>query len=221
MGAQVRYIGRRWWVLGRRVMDEQVLDGEGGTTGRVTLALSAAAAGDGEAAAEVLSQVYDALRAIARAQMQSERNDHTLQATALVHEAYMRLVGSGPVEWGSRAQFYFAAGEAMRRILVERARGRGRLKRGGDGKRPASRVPLAELNLAAEPDSEQIVMLDDALRRLEEEDRQAAAVVRLRFFAGLSIAETAQALGVSTSSVDRDWAFARAKLHRMMRDAAE
>ena len=202
-------------------MDEQVFEGAGEPSGRVTLALSAAAAGDGDAAAEVLAQVYDALRAIASAKMQGERNDHTLQATALVHEAYMRLVGSGPVAWGSRAKFYFAAGEAMRRILVERARARGRLKRGGDGKRPPARVPLAELNLATEPDSEQIVMLDESLRRLEKEDRQAAAVVRLRFFAGLSIAETAEALGVSTSSVDRDWAFARAKLHRMMRDAGE
>lgn len=199
-------------------MDQRTAGGDG-DVGRVTRALGAAASGDTGAMAEVLALVYDSLRGMAQARMRGEKNDHTLQATALVHEAYMRLLGGAPVAWQSRAHFYFAAGEAMRRILVERARARARLKRGGDGKRPAVRVPLAELNLADEPDSEQMLMLDEALCRLEKEDQQAAAVVRLRFFAGLSVADAAQALGVSTSTVDRDWAFARAKLHRMMREA--
>lgn len=200
-------------------MLESAREGEAGRAERVTVVLGAAASGDAAAAAEVLALVYESLRGIARARMRGEKKEHTLQATALVHEAYLRLLGGGAVSWDSRAHFYLAASEAMRRILVERARARARLKRGGDGKRPPVRVPLSDLNLTQEPDSEQILMLDDALRRLDQQDKQAAAIVRLRFFAGLSVADTAQALGVSTSTVDRDWAFARATLHRMMREA--
>jgi len=173
-----------------------------------------------DAADELLPMVYAQLRAIARQRMAEERREHTLQATALVHEAYLRLVGSGQVRWASRAHFCVAAAEAMRRILVEHARARGRIKRGGDSRgRPARRVPLNVLDLAASMDSEDVVMFDEVFRRLEKEDPGAAQVVRLRFFAGQSVDETAAALGVSPSTVDRDWAFARAWLYRAMEGA--
>jgi RNA polymerase sigma factor (TIGR02999 family) len=179
--------------------------------------LTAAAAGDREAAERLLPLVYAQLRAIAQQRMGEERRSHTLQATALVHEAYLRLVGNGEVMWSSRAHFYIAAAEAMRRILIEHARARGRIKRGGDADgKPARRMPLSVVDLAANTDSDDVLMLDEVFRRLEEEDPDAAQVVRLRLFAGLSVDETAAALGVSPSTVDRDWAFARAWLHRAM-----
>jgi RNA polymerase sigma factor (TIGR02999 family) len=169
--------------------------------------------------AELLPLVYEQLRAIACARMAGERRDHTLQATALVHEAYLRLFkndGDGAL-WSSRAHFFAAAAEAMRRILIEHARSRGRVKRGGDGRgRAARRQPINLLDLASENDPDEILMLDEAIQRLEREDPDAAQVVRLRFFAGLSIDDTARVLGVSPSTVDREWAYARAKLHRMM-----
>lgn len=185
----------------------------------VTELLREASAGGRSAAEELLPLVYEQLRRTAQKYLGQERVEHTLQATALVHEAYARLVGDERVEWRDRAQFYFATAQAMRRILIEHARARAALKRGGDGKQAARRVPLGSLDLAAPPDSEQIMMLDEALRRLEAEDAQAARVVHLRFFAGLSVDETASALGVSPSTVDREWAYARARLHRAMLNA--
>lgn len=184
---------------------------------RVTLALGACDSGDPAASAELLALVYEGLRHLARHRMASERAGHTLQPTALVHEAYVRLVGNGPVAWQSRAHFFAAAGEAMRRILVERARARARLKRGGDGRSAPVRTAISELNLATEPEPEIMLLLDEALDQVERDDPQAAAIVRLRFFAGLSVEEAAQALGVSPRTVDRDWAYARARLHRLMR----
>lgn len=181
-------------------------------------------AGEGSATAinELLPMVYEQLRRTAQKLLAQERKDHTLQATGLVHEAYARLVGGAAIDWKDRAQFYFATAEAMRRILVEHARSRARIKRGGDGQRPMQRVPLDGVDRDAavglDIDPEQILMLDGALRRLEEEDRQAADVVRLRYYAGLSVAETAAALGVSPSTVDREWAYARARLHRWMQE---
>jgi RNA polymerase sigma factor (TIGR02999 family) len=168
--------------------------------------------------AALLTLVYDQLRKIAQQRMNDERGDHTLQATALVHEAYLRLVGDQPLEWDSRAHFFAAAAEAMRRILVEHARARNRLKRGGDADgRPSRRVPIRLLDLADEQaDPEEILMLDDALRRLESEDPNAARVVRLRFFAGLTGDQAAAALGVSPATVDREWTYSRARLHRLM-----
>ncbi len=172
----------------------------------------------GQPAADLLELVYSQLQKIAQQRMSEERRDHTLTATALVHEAYMRLVGGQPVAWDGRAHFYTACAEAMRRILIEHARARGRIKRGGDqAGKPAARVPLSLLDLAAQDDPEEIVMLDDAVRRLEAEDPDVAAVVRLRFYAGLSVDEVALALGVSSSTIDRDWAWARAWLHRDLR----
>lgn len=164
----------------------------------------------------ILPLVYDQLRSIAQQRMNEERSGHTLQATALVHEAYLRLIGDQPIAWAGRAHFFAAAAEAMRRILIEHARGRARLKRGGDESTARKRLPLSVVDLAGEDDPQEILMLDDAICRLEEEDPDAARVVRLRFYAGLSVDETAAALGTSPSSVDREWAYARARLHRLL-----
>lgn len=183
-----------------------------------TVLLSATAAGDGTAAERVLPLVYEQLRRAAQLQMAGERTGHTLTATALVHEAYARLMSGSATPPGTRAQFFKAAAEAMRRILVEHARARARVKRGGDGRgRPAIRVPLRVADLVeVERDPEEILRLEEALRRLEGEDEDAAAVVRLRFFAGLSGDQTAEMLGLSPSTVDREWAYARARLFRLM-----
>jgi RNA polymerase sigma factor (TIGR02999 family) len=179
----------------------------------VTRVLAAIECGDACAADQLLPLVYDQLRVIARQRMAQERAEHTLQATALVHEAYLRLVGGQQVKWVDRAHFYFAAAEAMRRILVEHARKRKRIKRGGDWRR----APVSVASLEAEGDFQEIVAVDDAIGRLEEEDPQAGKVVRLRFFAGLSVDDTAQALGLSSRTVARDWAYARAWLHDALR----
>ncbi len=163
----------------------------------------------------LLPLVYDQLRAVAQRALVAERPDHTLEATALVHEAYLKLVGEREIPWASRAHFYVAAAEAMRRILLDHARARGRVKRGGG----RARLTLSDVtDLATKPD--EIVRFDDAFRRLERESPEAAAIVRLRFFAGLSVEQTAEALGVSTSTVDRRWAFARAWLYQAFRDGA-
>jgi len=164
----------------------------------------------------LLPLVYDQLRAVAQRALAAERPEHTLQATALVHEAYLKLVGEREIPWASRAHFYVAAAEAMRRILIDHARARGRVKRGGGGGGRA-RLTLSDVtDLASKPD--EIVRFDEAFGRLEGESSEAAAIVRLRFFAGLSVEQTAEALGVSTSTVDRRWAFARAWLYRALRD---
>jgi len=170
------------------------------------------AAGDGGDAQELLPLVYDHLKSIAGARMQSERAGHTLQATALVHEAWMRIAGGADVAWTDRAHFYAVAAEAMRRILIEHARARGRVKRGGG----LRRQPLSVIDLAAEADSDEILALDEAIGRLEEQDARAAKIVRLRFYAGLSVDETALALELSRRTVMREWAFARAWLYRTL-----
>jgi len=166
----------------------------------------------GVVAGDLLPLVYDELRELARCRMAAEGSQHTLQATALVHEAYLRLAGSGGARFANRAQFFHAAAEAMRRILIEHARRKGRLKRGG-GRRPP---PMNILDLAADSDPEQILALDEAVRRLKDERPSAATAVRLRFYAGLSIDETAEAMGISPRSVDREWTFARAWLFRSL-----
>ncbi|MBI1967272.1 MAG: sigma-70 family RNA polymerase sigma factor [Gemmatimonadetes bacterium] len=163
----------------------------------------------------LLPLVYDELRALAKAQLRHERPDHTLQPTALVHEAYLRLLGSTQPPWNDRQHFFRAAAEAMRRILIEHARKRGRVKRGGK----RVRVELSGVDLASDQDLDQVLALDDAFRRLEEQDPEAADVVRLRFFAGLSVEETAQAMGLSERTVKREWAFARAWLYDALRDS--
>ncbi len=172
---------------------------------------------DADRVANLLPLVYDQLRAIAERALSSERPDHTLQATALVHEAYLRLVGDRVVPWSSKAHFYVAAAEAMRRILIDHARSRGRVRRGG-GRAKVSLVSVADL---AASDSAEIMGFDEMFRRLESEVPEAAAVVRLRFYAGLTIDQTAEALAVSSNTVDRRWSFARAWLFRAMRDLYE
>jgi RNA polymerase sigma factor (TIGR02999 family) len=160
---------------------------------------------------ETLSEVvYRQLRAIAEQRMADERAGHTLQATALVHEAYLRVAPRIADLDEGRTRFLRAAAEAMRRILIDHARRRGRQKRGGG--RPA--LPLDVLDLAARPESPEILALEGALRRLEERDPRAAEIVELRFYAGLSIEETAEAMGISPRTVKRDWNLARAWLHR-------
>jgi RNA polymerase sigma factor (TIGR02999 family) len=156
--------------------------------------------------------VYEELRAIAGHHMKQERAGHTLTPTALVHETYVKLVGLHEIQWANRAHFFFAAAEAMRRILIDHARAKSRLKRGGD----LGRVPLeGDATIAAwirTDDPDELLSLDDSIRRLEVEDPELAAIVRLRFFAGLSVEQTASAMGLSPATVKRRWAFARALL---------
>lgn len=166
--------------------------------------------GDVGASAELLPLVYEELRSLAKAQLAHEQPGHTLQATALVHEAWLRLVGPDGEErdWDTRGHFFAAAAESMRRILVESARRRGRLKRGGDRAREA--VDLLEI--AAPQPREDLLDLDVALNKLARVDAQAVALVQLRYFAGLTLPEAAQALNMSPRSADRLWAYARAWL---------
>jgi RNA polymerase sigma factor (TIGR02999 family) len=167
-----------------------------------------------EALDRLLPIVYDELRMIAAARLRAERSGHTLQTTALVHEAYIRLVGSERPVWKNRAHFFHAAAEAMRRILVDHARRRTRSKRGGN----RVRVELDEAHLTGWPDPDELLAVDEAVRRLEEVDDRAADVVHLRYFAGLSVEETAQALDLSERTVMREWAYARAWLRDALTD---
>lgn len=166
-----------------------------------------------QAPSALLELVYDQLRRVAQQRLAEERKGHTLQATALVHEAYLRLVGDGPVDWQGRAHFFAAAAEAMRRILIEHARARGRIKRGGPAK-DKRRISLNVVDLATEGDPDDVLALDEAVKRLEAKDAALARVVQLRFYAGLSEVETAEALGVTDRTIRRDWAAARAWLQR-------
>lgn len=164
-----------------------------------------------------IRQVYDELRGIAHARLRGERAGVTLQSTELVHEAYMRLRVGDAARWESRGQFFAAAAEAMRRILIDRARARGRQKRGGDADgRPARRLSLDLAEVAAladDDDPDTVLALDHAIGRLAEQDARVAEIVRLRFYAGLSVEEVAEVLETSTRTVLRDWAFARAWLY--------
>jgi len=178
---------------------------------RVTRALHRAEAGDASAIGELLPLVYAQLRGAAQRELASERAGHTLQATALVHEAYLRLVGERRVPWQGRGHFYAAAAEAMRRVLLDHAKARGRVKRGGGKVGSNFRIENVE-DLASCENPEDVVAFDGAFRRLEAEDPDAAAVLRLRVYAGLSIEQTAEALGLSARTVDRRWRFARAWL---------
>ena len=184
----------------------------------VTRLLDEACAGDPRAAAGLLPLVYEQLRALAKRHMRQERTGQTLQATALVHEAYLRLVGPGVGRnWEGRRHFFAAAAEAMRRILVDKARQRGRLKRGAGMKRVD--LDPAALTVDAPPDD--LVALDESLAKLAEKHPEKAQLVNLRFFAGLTIEEAAAALGIGTSTAERHWAFARAWLYRHMEEAGE
>jgi RNA polymerase sigma factor (TIGR02999 family) len=173
---------------------------------KITQLLSAAAAGDRQAAADLLPLVYDELRKLAAARMAAENPGHTLDATALVHEAYLRLIGDQQFE--GRGHFFAAAAEAMRRVLVNHARDRTRQKRGGG----RSRVDLDRLTGPAAASDDDLLELDDALGRLAGEFPSAAEVVQLRFFAGMTLGEAADAQGIPRRTADRHWAFARAWL---------
>jgi RNA polymerase sigma factor (TIGR02999 family) len=170
--------------------------------------------GADKSADQLWADVYSQLRAAAQEQMKAERVSHTLSATALVHEAYLKLAGPRDLPWQGRAHFYAAAVDAMRRILVDHARSRAAQKRGGaDGRRAA--LDLSGLpDLHSPEESAGFLILDEAILRLESVDARAAAIVRLRYFAGLSIEQTAETLGVSAPTVKRSWAFARGWLRQ-------
>jgi RNA polymerase sigma factor (TIGR02999 family) len=180
-------------------------------TAHITRLLQAVERGDRQAAGDLLPLVYEELRDLASAKLSKERAGQTLQATALVHEAYLRLIGSQDApKWDSRGHFFAAAALAMRRILVERARHRKRLKHGGGGQR----VDLDPDMVGEKDDRVDLIALDEALDRLEKHDARKAQVVMLRYFTGLSIEETAAAMELSPATVKTEWAFARAWLHR-------
>jgi RNA polymerase sigma factor (TIGR02999 family) len=175
----------------------------------VTRILSAVEHGDPHAAEQLLPLVYDELRKIAAQKITQEKPGQTLQATALVHEAYLRLVDVQQVQhWNSRGHFFAAAAEAMRRILVEQARHKKSAKSGGK----AQRVELHEEQLIAPERNLDLLALDEALNKLEAQDRRKADLVKLRFFAGLTMREAADALGIAESTADADWAYAKAWL---------
>jgi len=185
--------------------------------GEITQMLEAVREGDEAAAEELLALVYNRLRGMAQKRMAAERPGQTLQPTALVHEAYLRLFGDQQPAWHSRAYFFAAAAEAMRRILIEQARRRATQKRGGD----LQRVDLDSGLGGLEPAAEELLALDQALDRLESIDAEMAKVVKLRYFSGLTIGETAQALEISPRSVGRLWTGARAWLHSELGDSPD
>jgi RNA polymerase sigma factor (TIGR02999 family) len=179
----------------------------------VTRILSAIEQGDPSAAGQLLPLVYDELRRLAASKLAQDNPGQTLQATALVHEAYLRLVDTEKVQrWDSRGHFFAACAEAMRRILIENARRKGRQKRGGGLKR----VDLDNADLATLAAPDELLVIDDAIEKLASEDPTAAHLVRLRYFAGLSVEEAAELTGVARSSAYEHWAFARACLYRLL-----
>jgi len=182
----------------------------------VTRILEAIDAGDPHAPDQLLPLLYDELRKLATAKLANEKPGQTLQATALVHEAYVRLVGTqsppdaaGGLQFSNRAHFFAGAAEAMRRILINRSRDKGRLKRGGD----RIRIDLAGLAIADQATDEQILAMDEALAELTKQNKPCAELVKLRFFAGLTMTEAAHAAGISLRTAHRYWAFARAWLY--------
>ena len=182
----------------------------------VTRILSAIERGDPRAAEQLLPLVYDELRKLAARKLAREKPGHTLQATALVHEAYLRLVtGEKTQHWDSRRHFFAAAAEAMRRILVENARRKGRHKHGGG----LQRVELDPDQLTSDSPAEELLAIDDALECLARDDAQAAQLIKLRYFAGVSIEEAAEMAGLARSTAYEHWAYARAWLHRHVNDA--
>src|SRR5262245_977020 len=180
----------------------------------VTRILSQMEQGDAQAADQLLPLVYDELRKLAAAKLAQEKPGQTLQATALVHEAYLRLVDLDKIQhWSSRGHFFAAAAEAMRRILVNRARDKKRVKRGGD----RCRVNLDQIEIAFDADDEQLIELNEALTRLAVEDPDAARLVNLRFFAGLTLKDAAASMGLAPRTAERQWTYARAWLYARLR----
>lgn len=175
-----------------------------------TRILDSANNGDPKAAEELLPLVYEELRKLAAAKMANEMPGQTLQPTALVHEAWLRLVGKdGPAQFGSRAHFFGAAAEAMRRILIEKARRKQAARHGGN----QPRLDIQEVEIAAEAPTDELLALNEALNRLAALDKEKAELVKLRYFVGLTLEETAEILGVSLATAKRQWTFARAWIH--------
>jgi len=184
----------------------------------VTRVLSAIEQGDPHAADQLLPLVYDELRQLAAQRLAHEMPGQTLQATALVHEAYLRLVDTDTVQhWNSRGHFFAACAEAMRRILIESARRKQRVRHGGG----RARLDLEQLDLRDEPTSDHFPALDEALQRLAEEEQTAAEVVKLRYFAGLTIEQAAEVLGLSVRTANRHWAYAKAWLYQRLSQPGE
>ena len=183
----------------------------------VTQILSAIELGDPRAAEQLLPLVYDELRRLAAQKLAQEKPGQTLQATALVHDAYLRLVDVDKVQhWGSRGHFFAAAAEAMRRILINRAQEKRCLKRGGGWKR----IDLDGLAVVEDASDEDLLAIDEALERLARESPPCAGLVKLRFFAGLTLDEAAVSLGLARRTADRYWAYARARLYEMLSDGS-
>jgi RNA polymerase sigma factor (TIGR02999 family) len=188
----------------------------GRAPGDITLLLAELRAGNRSAESRLLPLVYDELRRVARHYMRAERRDHTLQPTALVHEAYMRLAGQRDVDWQNRAHFFAVAAQLMRRILVDHARAHKAEKRGGT----EPKIELGEGLALTEEKATELLAVDEALTRLAECDPRQARIVELRFFGGLSEEEAAEVLGVSARTVKRDWSVARAWLFKEINKGA-
>lgn len=183
------------------------MDGAGGNLRAI---LEATRRGDRQGAAEILPLVYNELRSLARARIAHLPPGNTLQPTALVHEAYMRLVGEADPGWDGRGHFFAAAAESMRQILVDQARRKKRLKRGGDRKR----MDIEEFEIPLASPVEDIVAMDEAIERLKADDPRKALIVSLRFFAGLTRDETAAVMGISVPTIDREWRYIVARLYK-------
>jgi RNA polymerase sigma factor (TIGR02999 family) len=180
---------------------------------QITQILQTSSRGNGCASAELLPLVYDELRRHATNRMARESAAQTLQPTALVHEAWLRLFNNGEQCWQNRAHFFGAAAEAMRRILIEKARGRSRLKHGGE----QVRVDIDQVDLAATMPEEKVLLIDDALARLQEQDSEKARVVVLKFYGGLTNQEVAESMGLTERTIERHWAYAKAWLFQSIR----
>jgi len=188
---------------------------DGANSSNITQILKKATSGDDSAVRHLMPLVYNELRALAESYLRHERSDHTLQATALVHEAYVRLIKQDEVEWQNRAHFFAVASQAIRRILVDHARARQRGKRGGG----LQRVRLDEDVAVLEERDLDLVALDESMEKLAGLNERQARIVELRFFGGLTLKEVAEFLGVSPRTVDGDWSMARAWLRRELRGA--
>jgi len=179
----------------------------------ITLVLQSVVRGESKATEELFPLVYEELRRMAAKRMAGEANGHTLQPTALVHEAWLQLVGDGDQNWENRRHFFGAAAEAMRRILILNARRKSVLKRGGG----QLRVPLEDLEIPAATPDEYVLLIDEALQWLEAEDPEMARIVLLKFFGGLTNEEVAETLGCSLRTINRQWFYAKIKLFRWIR----
>jgi len=180
----------------------------------ITLVMQAVGRGESLASEELLPLVYDELRQLAATRMAHESAGQTLQPTALVHEAWLRLVTEGDRNWQNRAHFFRAAAQAMRRILVDRARHKSSIKCGGG----RDRLNIEDVDLAAVTPDDKVLLIDDALARLEQEDPESARIITFKFFGGLTNKEVARTLGVTERTVEREWAYAKACLYQMIQE---